>query len=121
MKARILLIEDHDDSRYMVGFLLRQAGHEILEAGTGTEGIRLLRQAGADLVLFEVRLPDMDGRELPTAADPGPAWVALTAFVTPEDRRALLEAGCAGILEKPIDPDTFVQTIENYLGPGPPS
>ena len=57
--ARILLIEDNDALRTMLAELLALAGHTVVEAGNGREGLDLFRQAGADLVITDLVMPEI--------------------------------------------------------------
>lgn len=122
MKARILLVEDNDQNRYLARFLLERRGHEVVETDTGAEALELARRLAPDLILLDIQLPGMDGhaiaREL--KGDPGlraiPV-VAVTSFAMVGDREKCLEAGAEGYIEKPIDPDSFVAAIEVFLHP----
>ena len=62
--ARILLIEDNDFLRAMLRETLELAGHTVIEARNGAEGLDLFRQAGADLVITDMVMPDKDGLEV---------------------------------------------------------
>ena len=64
LMARILVIEDEDDMRRVLDYNLRQAGHEVLEAATGQEGLGVARTSAPDLVLLDVMLPDIPGTEV---------------------------------------------------------
>ena len=59
--ARILLIEDNDLIRSLLRETLELAGHTVIEARNGAEGLDLFRQAGADLVITDIVMPDKDG------------------------------------------------------------
>jgi CheY-like chemotaxis protein len=120
MTARILLIEDNEQNRYLVTFLLRARGHEVLQALDGPQGIALAERERPDLVLLDIQLPSMDGyavaRELrrrPTLASV--PIVAVTSYAMAGDREKTLAAGCNGYIEKPINPETFVSDIERFL------
>jgi CheY-like chemotaxis protein len=120
MKARILLIEDNEQNRYLATFLLETRGHGVSAAVDGPQGIRQARQQRPDLVLLDIQLPTMDGYAVARAlrADPDLAAipiVAVTSYAMPGDREKALAAGCTGYIEKPIDPDTFVDEIERFL------
>jgi two-component system phosphate regulon response regulator PhoB len=62
--ARILVVEDEPDLRQVLEYNLRQAGHEVLTAGRGDEGLRVAREQRPDLVLLDLMLPDTPGTEV---------------------------------------------------------
>lgn len=124
MKARILYIEDNESNMYLVSFLLEARGHAVLQAWDGRQGVERALQARPDLVLLDIQLPVMDGYETARRlrAEPSLAGlpiVALTSYAMTGDREKALEAGCDGYLEKPINPETFIASIERYLPAAP--
>jgi DNA-binding response OmpR family regulator len=62
--ARILNVDDNEAMRYTTSRALRQAGFDVLEAGTGADAVALTHSAGPDLVLLDVKLPDVSGFDL---------------------------------------------------------
>jgi len=63
-KARILHVEDHQDTRLMMAALLDDSGYGVITAGTIAEGLRLAKEMDFDLYLLDIRLPDGTGVEL---------------------------------------------------------
>ena len=63
-KARILHVEDHQDTRLMMAALLGESGYGVITAGTIVEGLRMAKEMDFDLYLLDVRLPDGTGVEL---------------------------------------------------------
>ncbi|KAA0254179.1 response regulator [Acidobacteria bacterium ACD] len=124
MTRRILLIEDNEQNRYLVTYLLEAAGWEVLHAPDGPSGLVLAAKALPSLVLLDIDLPGMDGYAVARALRGDPALgevpvVAVTSYAMAGDRERCLAAGCTGYLEKPIDPLTFAAQVEAFLG-GPP-
>lgn len=122
MKPRILLIEDNDQNRYMMTFLLEKHGYEVVQAVDGPAGIELAAEVRPCLILLDIQLPRMDGytvaRQLRrNIALNGIPIVAVTSYAMVGDREKALEAGCDGYLEKPINPETFVSDIQRHLKP----
>lgn len=124
MKPRILVIEDNEQNMYLLTFLLNRSGQEVLQARDGRQGIALARKENPDLILLDIQLPEMDGytvaREIKT--DPALAAipiVAVTSYAMVGDREKAMNAGCSGYIEKPINPDTFLDQITAFL-PGMP-
>ena len=124
MTRRVLVIEDNPANLELVRYLLQAAGHEVLLARDGNEGIRLARASLPDLILSDLQLPGADGYlvlrtlrlDSATAAIP---VVAVTAFSMARDRELVLSAGFNGYISKPIDPEQFVTSIAAFLQPGP--
>jgi two-component system, cell cycle response regulator DivK len=120
VKARILVIEDNEQNLYLTTFLLEKSGYEIVQARSGPKGIELTGCIAFDLIILDIQLPQMDGYAVAQALRRNPALchvpiIAVTSYAMVGDRERILEAGCNGYIEKPIDPDTFTCEIESYL------
>ncbi len=117
---RILVVEDNEENMYLIRFILRNKGYDVIEARTGEDGIELAIKEKPDLVLMDIQLPGIDGLETTkrireTEAIGQPPIVALTSYAMTGDREKSLKAGCTGYLEKPINPETFIADVEKYL------
>lgn len=117
---KILVVEDNPESMYLVTFLLENAGYAVIPASNGISAVQLCQQMLPDLVLMDIKLPDIDGYEATRRIKKIPAIshmpiIAFTAFAMETDIEKALEAGCIGHMEKPIDIQTFVKQIEAYL------
>lgn len=122
MKAKILLIEDNEQNRYLVTFLLEKRGHEVVHAPNGPLGLELAGKVCPDLILLDIQLPGMDGYAVAAALKKDPQLrdipiVAVTSYAMVGDREKVMAAGAAGYFEKPINPETFVADIERFLRP----
>lgn len=120
MNRRVLLIEDNEQNRYLVSFLLEGRGYHVEMAEDGAVGVEMAERLVPDLILLDIQLPTMDGYEVARALRAVPALkavpiVAVTSYAMQGDRERALAAGCDGYIEKPIDPDTFVAEIERYM------
>jgi two-component system, cell cycle response regulator DivK len=120
MKRKILVIEDNEQNLYLVRYILEQSNYEVFAALDGQSGIEMANLLKPDLILLDIQLPVMDGyavarnlRQNPVLADT--PIVAVTSYAMPGDREKVMEAGCNGYIEKPIDPDTFVATVEQHF------
>ncbi|MBK6325638.1 MAG: hybrid sensor histidine kinase/response regulator [Chloroflexi bacterium] len=118
--ARILYIEDDHASRRLVERVLTSRGYEVLVATEGLEGINLAREQKPQLILMDINLPNMDGREITTRLRSLPNFsnvpiVALTANISAGSRELALAAGCTGFMTKPIDVATFPADVERFL------
>ena len=119
MNRTVLLIEDNEQNRYLTTYLLECHGWTVVCAENGTLGIDKAGTLLPDLILLDIQLPGMDGyavaRQLRAmAALAGTPIVAVTSYAMAGDRERTLEAGCTGYIEKPINPDTFVDEIEMF-------
>ncbi len=114
---KILYIEDTDDARLLVRRLLAR-DYVLLESNNPIDGIDLALNTNPDLILLDMNLPDMSGREVATRlkrALPEAPIVALTADVSGNAREKALVAGCVGFMTKPIEIDTFREEVKAYL------
>ena len=123
MKPSILVIEDNEQSLYLMTFILEKHGYEVIRARNGFKGIELAKRFRPALIILDVQLPVMDGyavaRELRSnEALAGIPIVAVTSYAMVGDRERILDAGCTGYIEKPINPETFISEIEQYLPGG---
>lgn len=120
MTCKILYIEDNEQNLYLVKFLLEKHGYQVYSATDGREGIDSAAKVRPDLILLDIQLPLMDGyqvaRRLRSNSDLSQTpIVAVTSYAMAGDRDKALAAGCNGYIEKPINPDTFLQQIKLHL------
>ena len=117
--ATILVVDDNPAGRYATSRVLRASGFDVLEAGTGAEGLELAPRA--ELIILDVNLPDTDGFEVcrriranrQTARTP---VVHLSAtFVKDVDKVQGLESGADGYLTQPVEPPVLVATVNAFL------
>jgi PAS domain S-box-containing protein len=119
--AVVLNVDDQEAARYAGTRVLRQAGFEVLEAGTGHETLVQARRGGVDVIVLDIRLPDMTGREVCRLlkADPHTASIPilhLTAtYGAGEDQAAALDEGADAYLTHPVEPIVLVATIRALL------
>lgn len=116
----ILIIEDNEQNRYLTKFLLESYGHTVRTAVSGKEGVLEAESKCPDLVLLDIQLPEMNGYEVLQCFRSNPAIqhvpiIVVTSYAMPGDREQSLAAGANGYIEKPINPDTFMTQIEEYL------
>lgn len=122
--ARILLVEDNEMNRDMLSRRLTRAGHSVLVAMDGQQGIDLARTEAPDIVLMDMSLPVIDGWEATRRlrADPATATlpvIALTAHAMAGDRARTLEAGCDDYDTKPVELPRLLGKIAALLGRQP--
>lgn len=120
MKQKILIIEDNEQNLYLLSFIVESKGYEVSAARDGKEGIEMAERIKPDLILLDIQLPVMDGYTVARELRKNPELasipiVAVTSFAMIGDREKAIEAGCSGYIEKPIDPQTFMVQVEEYL------
>lgn len=120
MSATILLVEDNEQNRYMATFLLESAGHRVVHSPNGRLALDLAIQARPDLILMDIQMPEMDGYEATRLLRSNAALaqvpiIAVTSYAMVGDRERALKSGFNGYLEKPINPDTFLADINQFL------
>ncbi len=120
MRRKVLVIEDNEQNLYLISFLLTKHAFDVISARDGREGIETARTAGPDIILLDIQLPEMSGHDVARALRKDPNLssvpiIAVTSYAMSGDREQVLAAGCTGYIEKPINPDTFVEQLETFL------
>ncbi len=119
--ARILFVEDNEATRYAVNRVLTGAGYRIATAETGEKGLALAHDLQPDLLLLDVRLPDMSGFELVRRlkADPTTASIPIVhlsaSHLSSEDQIRGLQGGADAYLTHPVEPRVLVATLAALL------
>jgi len=117
---RILVVEDTEDNRLILGDLLSNAGYELIEAVDGLEGVAAAEREKPDLILMDIQLPGIDGyeatrriRAIPALA--GVPIIAVTSYALSGDEAKTREAGCDGYVAKPYSPRQLLATVRQFL------
>lgn len=119
-KVPILIIENNKSHLKLETIALANGKYSIQTAGSAEEVFNVLDQFQPKLILIEPELPDMDGLELIKQLKHHVKYqhimiIAMTAHGMPDDKKAVLNAGCDGFISKPIDIEAFPQIVENYV------
>ncbi len=114
---RVLVIDDNMDSADMLRQALELRGHQVEVAHSGPEGVEKLRQLGAQVVICDIGLPEMDGYAVARAmrADPklhSVRLVALTGYARPQDVTKAIQAGFDAHLAKPAGVDLIERALD---------
>jgi CheY-like chemotaxis protein len=118
MTHKILCVEDNPQNMRLVRKILQHKGYEVIEAENGVRGVELALEGEADLILMDINLPDIDGREATQRikiAHPDIPIIALTANAMYGDEERMLSAGCDGYISKPISKDDLLELVEKFL------
>jgi len=119
--ATVLVIDDDPDFRSLVREELTRAGYEVAEAAGGPEGVSVLKETEVDVVLLDVQMPELNGREvLRQARDLGvrSEVVVMTAYPQLEIAMECLRAGVFDLLEKPFPPKALLGTLAHAVERG---
>jgi CheY-like chemotaxis protein len=116
----VLLVEDYEDAREMYAEFLRLSGYRVAEAADGEEALRQAVALSPDLILMDVSLPGLDGREATRRLKASPKTaripVAILSGLPPEYVRA---AGADACVTKPCSPELLLAEVERLLQQGP--
>ena len=118
VKERILIVDDDDGTCRSLSLILRKKGYETETAGTGRDAIVKARRIFFNLVILDIRLPDVTGMEvLRTFREEYPARmnIIITAYATLQNAVEALNLGANAYIEKPIDHEMLEQKIEDCL------
>ena len=118
LRGRILCAEDNEVNRKLVDLLVSRTGAEVVHVGNGAEALEAVSREHFDLVLMDIQMPVMNGRDATHAirdAGYNLPIVALTANVMAEDIQDYRDAGCTDYLAKPIDKRRFYELLARYL------
>ena len=118
---RVLVIEDNDNNMELITFILEANNYQTLKAETGKLGVTLALQERPDFIILDIQLPDIMGTDvlkMIRTSEIGASIpiIAMTSYAMAGDREKLLNAGCDGYIEKPIDPATVMTQIQKVIG-----
>jgi CheY-like chemotaxis protein len=111
---RIFIVENHDDTRYLLGLLLEQLGHTVFSATTLGEALEEAPAAACDVLISDIGLPDGNGWELMAQlGDNSPPYaIAMSGFGMASDRQRSLAAGFRHHLLKPVEPNQLERLLD---------
>jgi CheY-like chemotaxis protein len=118
---KVLIADDHDDTRLLLRLKLEQLGYRVVEAADGEEAVETARRECPDIILMDLSLPKLDGlaatrriREDPQTRDA--VIVALTAHAEPQYRANALAAGLNAFVTKPVDLNWLAGLLADLSG-----
>ena len=119
-EATILVVEDNEKNLKLIRDVLQFAGYDVVSASSAELGLALAMAHPPDLVLMDLQLPGMDGREALSHLRASPSTrdvpvVAVTAFAMADDREQALNAGFDGYLTKPISVPSLPAQVRSFL------
>ena len=120
-RTQVLIVEDDADMRDMLVESLSDEGYRVEAAPGGRAGIERVRQGGVDLVITDVRMPDLDGLDALQeirAVEPTPHVIVITAFGSIETAIKAVKLGAHDYITKPFDIDALERLIAGLPGAG---
>jgi PAS domain S-box-containing protein len=122
---RIVVVDDDDNTREFLAFLLELHGANVIATASATEAVTTLAQFQPDVLISDIGMPDMDGymlmrqiRALPPEQGGQIPTIALTAYAGELNQQQALQAGFQRHLVKPIEPEALIQAIAELQAPG---
>jgi len=111
---RIFIVENHEDTRFLLGLLLEQLGHTVFSSATLREALETVPAARCDVLISDIGLPDGTGWELMTklGQDQPPYAIAMSGFGMSSDRQRSLGVGYRHHLLKPVEPDQLERLLD---------
>ena len=114
----ILVVEDEDHNFAYINEILRKTQATIIRAKSGVKAIEIVKQEPIDLILMDIKLPEMDGFKATIEIKklkPSIPIIAQTAFAMENEKIACLKAGCDDYIVKPFHPSKLLDGIKKYL------
>src|ERR687893_2395269 len=116
--SKLLIVDDEQGMRQLLSIVFGREGHSVRVAENGRRALELLRQEPADLIVSDVKMPDMNGIELLRRVReflPDVSVVMMTAFATVETAREAFKLGADDFIQKPFDVDELKLIVEKAL------
>jgi two-component system cell cycle response regulator DivK len=120
MQKCVLIVEDNHLDTALFSALIESQGHQVLKAGNATDGLALARENKPDLIIMDVRLPDISGFEATRTLKAEDATREIPIIVTSAygpyaDKAELRECGCDAYMATPIQITGFIDLIHSFL------
>jgi CheY-like chemotaxis protein len=114
--ARILVVDDEPAQRFVLRRIFERAGHEVTDAGDGAVALRAVRESRPDLVVTDMMMPVMDGREFIRQLRGEPATAGIPILAASGD--PLLAVGADAVIAKPYRPEQLTEVADRLLREG---
>lgn len=121
MGKQILVVEDNPDNMKLVTWILEDEGYEVTPAYNGEDCLALAREREFDLILMDISLPGMDGKEAThrlrqTDTYRNKPIIALTAHAIKGEDEEILQSGVTELITKPLDEEKLLERLHLFLG-----
>lgn len=117
----VLYVDDTESQRYAISRMLSSSGYKVLQGATGEEGLRLAGELFPDIILLDVKLPDVDGFEVCRRLKESvqtrdiPIIQISASFTSPEHKATALDSGADGYLTTPFNPQELTATVRALI------
>ncbi len=120
MSASILVVEDNPDNMKLITWVMEDEGYALTCVGSAEEALEAVDKESFDLVLMDISLPGMDGKEATRRLRSKPEFdslpiLAVTAHAVKGEAEDILASGVSALITKPIDEDQLLQTVKSFL------
>ncbi len=120
MSASILVVEDNPDNMKLIYWVMEDEGYALTCVGSAEEALEVLDKESFDLVLMDISLPGMDGKEATKRIRTKPEFdslpiLAVTAHAIKGEAEDILASGVSALITKPIDEDQLLQMVKSFL------
>lgn len=121
MNKRILVCDDEAPIRRVLELKLKNSGYEVLSAGDGVEGLRIIETEKPDVVITDINMPRMDGRQMCELSNPikrerSFLTIIMTARILPDEEKWIEKMQETIFMEKPFSPGRLLEKIDRYFG-----
>jgi CheY-like chemotaxis protein len=114
--ARILVVDDEPAQRFLLRRIFERAGHEVIDAGDGAAALRAVGESRPDLVVTDMMMPVMDGREFLRRLRAEPATAGIPVLAASGDLQ--LAGGADAVIAKPYRPEHLMEVADGLLRKG---
>jgi two-component system cell cycle response regulator DivK len=126
MNKKVLIVEDNELNLKLFRDLLEAHDLSVMETRNGSEAAMLAERYQPNLIIMDIQLPEISGVDLIRQMKGNPKTagipiIAVTAFAMRDDEDRIMASGCQAYVSKPIAIDSFIQTIQKYVGAVPMS
>lgn len=120
MVKKVLIVDDCRTTRKLISYIVKELGHEILNASNGVEALETMAANSVDLLVTDLNMPQMDGFELSSRLRKNGSYkdlpiIMITTEGSEEDRRMGKEAGITTFMTKPVSPHLLVKEIKKLI------
>ena len=113
-RARVLIVDDNPQILRFIELCLRSHDYQVVTAGSGAEGLEILASGSLDIILLDIRMPDMDGFQFMARAAEVGQWPVIAYSASPEYAAQAIEAGAVAFLSKPLDLNHLTGMLDEF-------